>query len=106
MARKILYLELSSTLLFFLDGFWLICIEKYWCTSVEIKIVWSVHRFPFQLHIHYVSGEVSLCEWKDADMDIQYIWLGHTEGVLGGVTNVGTVRYITSALPSPPSSYL
>lgn len=48
------------------------------------------------------SGEASVCEWKDAAMDIQYIWLGHTVGVLGGVTNVATVCYITGALPSPP----
>ncbi len=59
--------------------------------SAEIKIVWSVHGFPFQLHIRYVSGEASLCKWKDADMDIQYIWLGLTLGVLRGITNVGTV---------------
>lgn len=59
--------------------------------SAEIKIVWSVHRFPFQLHIRYVSGEASLCKWKDADMDIQYIWLGLTLGVLRGITNVGTI---------------
>ncbi len=59
--------------------------------SAEIKIVWSVHRFPFQLHICYVSGEAGLCKWKDADMDVQYIWLGLTLGVLRGITNVGTV---------------
>lgn len=41
--------------------------------STEIKIVWSAHRFPIQLHIRYVSGEGSLCKWKDADMDIRYI---------------------------------
>lgn len=59
--------------------------------SAEIKIVWSVHRFPFQWHIRYVSGEGSLCKWRDADMDIQYIWLGLTLGVLRGITNVWTV---------------
>lgn len=47
--------------------------------------------FRFWLNIRYVSGEAVLSSWTDAVMDIQYIWLGLTLCVVGGMTNLGTV---------------
>lgn len=50
-----------------------------------------MHGFSFRLHSYYVSGEASLSKWKDADMDIQCIWLELILNVLRSVEYVGTV---------------
>lgn len=50
-----------------------------------------MHGFSFRLHSYYVSGEASLSKWKDADMDIQCIWLELILNVLQSVEYVGTV---------------